>query len=192
MKDKTIETILLKDICIQHRQRQEFINIDKLALSLQSTGQQVPIIVRSLEDSSEWKYFLVDGERRIRALKKLGREKVFALVGYEDIDIAKHREIEFAINVEREDFTWQERARATEEIHKANQQVYGSAVPGHGGGWGQSDTADKLKTSSTAVNQDIKLSKAMILYPELAKAKSRDQALKHLYDKLGQTFNSRV
>lgn len=68
----------LDKIVIQSQVRKTFSEegIDELAKSIESVGQQQPITVR-MEDGN---YVVVSGERRVRAMQKLGRPTIMAIL----------------------------------------------------------------------------------------------------------------
>lgn len=84
--------------------------IKELAESIKSEGLIQPIIVRSLENGKFW---LISGERRLRAFKHLKRIKIPAVIQ----EKGKNDFITSLIeNIQREDLTPTEEARAYKEL----------------------------------------------------------------------------
>ena len=89
-------------------------SISELAESIKKHGLLQPIIV--IKDKKNDKYILVAGERRLRASKKLGKEKIKALiVDYTPEDLREYALIE---NIQREDLNPVEIAISLSELIK--------------------------------------------------------------------------
>jgi site-specific DNA-methyltransferase (adenine-specific) len=86
-------------------------------------------------------------------------------------------------NVCRKDLDWLEAAKLKKEIHLLQVAIHGekkSTAP-DAPGWSKRDTADLLGNKSHAsVVRDIQLADAVQIFPELAKAKNKDDAFKML------------
>ena len=85
---------------------------DDLALSIEKSGQLVPIIVRS----KGGKYEIAEGERRWRCFKQLKRKEIQAVV--KDLNDTEMREIAYISNVQREDLLPWERENAIYDLWK--------------------------------------------------------------------------
>ena len=109
-KDGRLREINIADVLPNPRQPRQVLNGDKLselAGSIKEHGVVQPIVVRPLEDG---KYELIAGERRWRACRELGLEKVPAVIReYDDLEAAAVALIE---NVQRENLNPLEEARA--------------------------------------------------------------------------------
>lgn len=110
---ENISMLSLKDIepdPNQPRKQFDDNSIKELANSIKEKGLLQPIIVRKVED----KYLIIAGERRYRACKLLGMEKIPCVVkavsGAKDI-----LEIQIIENMQREDISQIERAKALQE-----------------------------------------------------------------------------
>ena len=87
----------LKAITIKPRFRTKFIDIDKLAVSIDQLGLIQPIVL----DEND---VLIAGERRLKAHKLLKREEIE--VRYmKDLSELEKKEIELEENIQRESFT---------------------------------------------------------------------------------------
>ena len=72
-------------------------SINELAKSIEKYGLMQPIIVIKEKE----KYILVAGERRVRAFKSLGRNRIKAIIS--DISLSELREYALIENIQRED-----------------------------------------------------------------------------------------
>ena len=156
---------------LHERFREDYGNIEELAVSIQRYGLFHPIIVQ--KSTME----LVAGERRFKAHQMLKLEEVEVRF-LEDVDDLTKREIEIEENLRRKDFTWQEEVKAKSEVNRIKREKYGAAIPGHGGGWGLKDTAQSLGESIGLTSRDVRLAAALEEFPELMKEQSKDKAWK--------------
>lgn len=110
---ENISMLNLKDIepdPNQPRKQFDESSIKELANSIKEKGLLQPIIVRKTED----KYLVIAGERRYRACKLLGMEKIPCVV--KAVNDAKDiLEIQIIENMQREDISQIERAKALQE-----------------------------------------------------------------------------
>ena len=165
--------IELSKIKVTGRFRTKFLDIDKLAASIEEFGLIEPIII----DENN---VLIAGERRYKAHQMLKRTTID--VKYmKDLDETRKKEIEFEENIQRHAFTWQEEVTAKAQLHKLKQKIHGSAIQGHDSkGWGVTDTAMALGESIGTVSTDIQIARGMKVFPELMKEKSKTSAFKKL------------
>jgi ParB family chromosome partitioning protein len=80
--------------------------IDSLAKSIAEVGQLQPIVVQKKNNH----YILIAGERRMRAVKKDGRDKIAAVIFEEEITPKRFRQIQLIENLQRQDLNPLERA----------------------------------------------------------------------------------
>jgi len=85
--------------------------IEELSRTLKSVGLIEPVIVRKLKDGG---YQLISGERRYRACKLAGFKKIPAII--KQLGDAQAMEIAIIENIQREDLTPIEEARAYEQL----------------------------------------------------------------------------
>jgi ParB family chromosome partitioning protein len=99
-----------------YQPRKEFSeeSIEELANSIKKHGLLQPIVV--IKDKNEDRYILVAGERRLRASKKLGKEKIKAIVT--DYTLEDLREYALIENIQREDLNPIEVALSLYELIK--------------------------------------------------------------------------
>jgi hypothetical protein len=91
------DTIPIKDIIIKERHRKEFGDIDTLADNISSVGLLQPVVINENNE-------LIDGQRRILAYQKLGRNEIPCF----KIDLEKVFLGEFSANYYRKDWTTSE------------------------------------------------------------------------------------
>ena len=80
--------------------------IDSLAKSIAEVGQLQPIVVQKKDDH----YILIAGERRMRAVKKDGKEKIAAVIFEQGLTSKRFRQIQLIENLQRQDLNPLERA----------------------------------------------------------------------------------
>lgn len=116
-KDKQIQDIeLTKIIPNSYQPRREFSDesIRELASTLDKEGLLQPIVVREQGD----KYEIIAGERRYRAAKHLGWEKIPAIIN--NMDEAQAASLALIENLQREDLNPIDEAQAYNNLMKLN------------------------------------------------------------------------
>ena len=111
--------------------------IEELARTIHTHGVIQPIVIRKSGDG----YEIIAGERRYRAMKKLGWEEVPAII--RDLDDKETASIALIENLQREELTAIEEAYAYEkllELHGLTQEALAQRL-----GKGQSTVANKLR-----------------------------------------------
>lgn len=86
--------------------------LNELVASIKEKGIVQPILVRKTQDG----YETIAGERRLRAIKMLGINKIPAII--KDVDDASAMELALIENIQREDLNPIEEARAYERLTK--------------------------------------------------------------------------
>jgi len=100
-----------------------------LVESIKETGQQFPIVVRLIPDTTPKQYQIISGFRRVRALNKLGIPEVKAIV--RDLDDEMAYKISFLENEKRKSLTGVDKAHAIARLEylgkkpKEVQEIYG-------------------------------------------------------------------
>lgn len=155
------------------RFREDYGDLDDLKESITEKGVIQPITVR--DSSTEGRYQLLAGGRRLRATLELGLRFIPCLlrVAEEDMVEVDSREIELLENIERKDFTWQERSRLVDCINK----LYTEKT---GGNWSGRKTADLLGRSHGGVNRQLQLASALDAVPVLGECKTEDEAFRKM------------
>ncbi|MBB4826948.1 ParB family chromosome partitioning protein [Sporosarcina luteola] len=112
--------------------------IEELARTIHTHGVIQPIVIRKTEHDG---YEIIAGERRFRAMKKLGWKEVPAIV--RNLDDKETASIALIENLQREELTAIEEAYAYEkllELHSLTQEALAQRL-----GKGQSTIANKLR-----------------------------------------------
>lgn len=164
MAAEKLKQVKISDIKVGERFRVEYGDLSGLAESITAKGLIQPITV-----SPELN--LVAGGRRLAAAKQAGMDKISAIIR-EVTDELDLREVELIENSFREDFTWSERAAVTARIHQLCKDL------------GRPSTiraiAAMVGDEKSTVYMDLQLAEAVKILPDLAKAKTRDEAVKIL------------
>ncbi len=153
-------------------------DMEGLATSILQHGLLEPIIIEYREDGLP---HLVAGLRRLTAHQMNVIPDIFC-IRRDDLDDLKRKEIELEENLMREQMTMPERIKALAQLDRIKRE--------RDPNWTQSMTgivAGKAAPRGQAdVSQAIKLDKAFKLFPELMEAKSVNQALNWLDQKVKQ------
>ncbi|MFN3603700.1 MAG: ParB/RepB/Spo0J family partition protein [Leptonema sp. (in: bacteria)] len=97
----------------QPRKRFHKQDLEELSETIKNVGVIEPIIVNKLDNS---RYILISGERRLRAAKLAGFKKIPAII--KNLDMIRSVEITIIENIQRENLTPIEEARAYEQLMK--------------------------------------------------------------------------
>ena len=182
----------------KHRHRKTFIeqDIQNLSDSIMEHGLfHAPVV---LEDGIS----LVAGERRLRAVKLLTKGKTPFLYNGEAVEVGKIpvvritnrselgvREAELSENIDRVSLSWREKSAAVDELHrlrtaqraeKGEKQTKSDTTAEILGVEGKDDT---IKGKLQDVSKDLIVAQFMS-DPEVAKAKTREDALKIIEKKV--------
>ena len=159
----TLKQVLLKDIKRDTvRYRQEFNNMESLVESIKEKGVLQPVTLTP-------DFHILAGERRIKAAELAGLDKIPALIRKIDGTIDA-REIELMENLERDDFTWQEKAAGLADLDKLYKEKNVD--------WSGRKTAQLVGGSTANVARQLEMARAMNVIPELAENKTFDDAYK--------------
>lgn len=144
------------------RFREDIGDIDELAISILKHGQMEPIIV---DENDE----LIAGFRRLSAAKLNGAQTILA-IRRQDVSELQAREMELEENLIRKQMTWLEHQKAIVELDRLKQA--------NNPGWSQTQTAIAAGLPRQAdVSEAYKLVEMTKMFPEIANAKSKNQAL---------------
>lgn len=120
---KEVVQVELSKIDVGTRIRIDFPNIEELAADISEKGLTYPISVNR-------NYKLIDGERRLRAFRHLGRETIPAIIeDVADEDILDH---EISLNVQRESFNPLEAVTAANKLMEKYRKPIGRPKKGDG------------------------------------------------------------
>jgi ParB/RepB/Spo0J family partition protein len=146
--------------------------VEEIAQSFLIYGQLQPIIVRINPDG---KIELVAGLHRLRA-KQANGDPTIAGVLRDEVDEIFLREIELEENIRRQEMHWKERESAIATLHKLKVQRDPT--------WGLTQTsAIAGNPGKEAVSEALRITNMMALFPEIAKAKNKNQALNWIRQK---------
>jgi len=190
--DTKISQIELRDIALSQievgkRFREDLGNLEALAASINKDGLIQPLAVQKNSESAELPYKLVAGGRRYAALKHLceqkGQKEVISCRFYpEELSELQTRVLEFAENLYRKDFTWQEECNLKEHIQDLQQRIHGvkTSTAKDAPGWTLQDLSDMTGKSKGSLSGDISLAKLMKNAPDIdwGKFKTKNDAQK--------------
>jgi len=183
--------IKISSIAIEERQREDLKDIMLLSKSIEEVGQLVPIIVEKGTNR------LIAGERRIQAMRLLGRDEVDA-VFQEDLTEAMRYKIELMENLMRENLSWDEEVKAIAELARLEQAESGQRKPGRRGEFDQSgaksldDIAKGLGMSKARLSQDLTMANALETFPRLAEEPNKTTAFKRYKRALSSVIASEL
>jgi len=113
MINNSFKEIDLTSIFPDSNQSRKNFNIESLAKSIEKNGV-VPLEV--IEDNGNYK--IIDGERRFRACKLLGLEKVPCIIN--DLDKNKIRERQLVLDFHKKHFSLLEKAKNLRKLKELN------------------------------------------------------------------------
>lgn len=176
------DNLVLDAIDTKDRIRSDMGDIDALATSIQSVGLIQPIILNRQNK-------LIAGERRLRALKKLGLKELLHGVHFiynDEQDSLRLKAMEVEENVKRKQLSWQEEVLAKKRLLTIMQQIHGEARSGPpsksdvvgitSSGFGINKLAALLGESNAQTSKDIELANLVESAPMLARAESKEAA----------------
>lgn len=179
---KELAMILIQSIQVKDRVRSDMGDIDGLCNSIREVGLIQPIVIT--RDS-----VLVAGERRLRAMQRLGvKELIHAktFIYSDEVDDIKLKAIECEENLKRKALSWQEEILAKKRLLELMQSIHGIARPGYPSrsdslgitspGFGINKLASLLGESNAQTSKDIELAGLIEQVPELAKADTKEAA----------------
>ncbi len=153
----------LDDIEIGERFREDLGDLTDLTESIKAKGLIQPITITSNNR-------LLTGHRRLEAARAAGLTSLPTIIR-DVLDELDFREIELFENIHRKDLAWQERARLEQEIFRLKSED---------GGMSQRDVAKATNQSVAGLNRHLQLARGLEIIPELANAKTEQEAWKQL------------
>lgn len=179
-------SLKIEQVIVEERVRKDFGNLDEFANSIREVGLIQPLVI-----SRDFK--LIAGERRLRALKKIGLTELIHAKHFifnDEQDELRRKAIECEENIRRKAFTWQEEILAKKRLFDLMQQIHGKATAGRpstaasfgvtSSGFGVNKLASLLGESNAQTSKDLELANYISLVPELAKADTKEAARKQL------------
>lgn len=178
-----LETSLSIDLVIvESRVRKDMGNLDELCNSISEVGLIQPIVIT--HDN-----VLLAGERRLRALRRLGIQTLLhakQFIYNDEVDDVKLKAIECEENLKRKAFTWQEEILAKKRLLELMQSIHGVAEFSRPSrtdtlgitspGFGINKLAALLGESNAQTSKDIELAGYLESVPELAQAETKEAA----------------
>ena len=121
---KSLQTLMLQTAAVfpdptQHRKKFDEEAEASMAQSWKSVGQLVPIRVWKDGD----KYWVEDGERRLRVAKRLAEKEIAALIVGEGTPDKMKAIRQLIINAQRQDISVVERIRAVTHLDVSREQI---------------------------------------------------------------------
>jgi DNA modification methylase len=182
-----MDKIKISSIEIEKRVRTDMGDIDEMATSIKEHGLIEPIVLT--EPSAEGdKPVLIAGERRLRALKKLGWTELTYGSHFKfmkDLTALQRKAIELEENVKRKQLSWQEELTAKRELFDLMQLIHG--VPtggrpkdGEARGFSMRDLSQMLGQSLGKLSEQIQMAKIVQQVPALGAAKNLAHAQRML------------
>ena len=182
MSDTTLNDLNIDSIFIKDRVRHDLGDIDELCNSIKEVGLIQPIVVtRDLR--------LVAGERRLRALQRLGIKSLIhakTFVFSDEVDDVKLKAAEIEENLKRKQLSWQEEIIAKKRLLEILQSIHGvarSGIPSQSDrlgitsvGFGVNKLASLLGESNAQTSRDLELANLIEQVPELAQADTKEAA----------------
>lgn len=174
-----LKIVPTSSIIFEKRFREDYGNIDQLIESMKKEGIIQPLAVRDNNDNT---YTLLAGGRRMTAALKAKIESLPVRCYPSTLNELEMRSIELMENVCRKDLDWLEAAKLKKEIHLLQTTIHGEKISTSpdAPGWSKRDTANLIGKSHASVIQDMQLADAVAIFPELSKAKNKNEAVKML------------
>lgn len=174
-----LKVVPTSSIIFEKRFREDYGDINQLIESMKKEGVIQPLAVR---DNNDETYTLLAGGRRLTAALKANIESLPVRCYPSTLSELEMRSIELMENVRRKDLDWLEAAKLKKEIHLLQTTIYGEKISTSpdAPGWSKRDTADLIGKSHASIIQDMQLADAVAIFPELAKAKNKNDATKML------------
>ena len=180
--------IPLNQIIFGTRKREDYGDIEDLALSIQQKELINPITVTKQPDGQ---YKLVAGGRRYTACAFLKHKEIACRVYENELTEMELRSIEIEENIKRKDFTFLEECQAKRDLLAIQQEIYGEkkSTSPNAEGVSMRDIAKVLGVSCASLSQDIKLAETVSKFPQIGweKCKTKNEAVK-LQNKIEETF----
>ena len=177
------EKLSIDEVIVGDRVRKDFGNLDELANSIREVGLIQPLVIARQDNK------LIAGERRLRALRKIGvKDLVHAahFIYNDEVDELKIQAMEIEENVKRQNLSWQETIIAKKRLLELMQKIHGVARPGYPSrsdtlgitspGFGINKLAALLGESNAQTSKDIELANLIEQVPQLARAETKEAA----------------
>jgi DNA modification methylase/ParB-like chromosome segregation protein Spo0J len=172
--------VKFEEIDFGDRRREQYDDIEKLAADINANKLFHNLVCDRGENGKP--YHLLAGGRRYCALELLGWTELE--IKYYDAVLTpnQRRIVELHENIFRQDLTWQEEDALRAEIHALSIAEHGekTSTAKDAPGWSIRQTAELMKEDPATISRSLKLAQAAAIIPEIAQAKSRNDAMKLL------------
>ncbi len=163
--------IYIKGIELGDRKRKIYNDIEELADSIvQTKGLINPITVKSTSDENI--FVLLAGGRRLKAHEYLNETEIEANIWPSDITDLELKQVELLENIQRSNLSWEEEVELEREIYELKNPD-GSIKT-------IAETAKTIGKSTSTIQRDLALEKALNVIPALRKCKTKNDAIKSL------------
>ena len=158
--------VLIDDINIEERFREDLGDIDSLAASISKEGLIQPIAICKTP-ASPLPFKLLAGGRRYAALKHLANTKGLKTISCRlypgELSEFQMRMLEYAENLYRKDMTWQEEDRLKRRIFELQQKIHGkkTSTAKNAPGFSLKDMSKMTGNSKGSLSESISLAKMM-------------------------------
>lgn len=160
-------TIPLSQIEVADRFREDYGNLNELALSLSTMGQLQNLVV-CIQENEEFPYRLLAGGRRFKTMtEKLEWTEARALVFERELSVLEMLEVEWEENCRRKDLDWKEDCALKAQIQKLRIEQFGQRTGDMKSGTSIRQTAAELGVSPATMSEDVKLARAVEVVPQL-------------------------
>ncbi len=172
----------IAQVNVGDRVRKDFGDIDELCNSIKSVGLIQPIVLTH-------DLCLIAGERRLRALKRIGVTTLVHashFIWNDEQDELRLKAMEIEENVKRKELSWQEAVTAKKRLLEIMQQIHGTVTSGRpsrsetlgvsSSGFGINKLAALLGESNAQTSKDIELANLIEAVPMLARAETKEAA----------------
>lgn len=168
--------ILISNITIGDRDREEFGDVIGLAKSIRDEGLYNPILVD--KDLN-----LIAGFRRIEAYKLLKKNEIEARL-FDELSAYERRRVFVEEEIlHKKNLTWQEDIKLKQELHALylKDHEHMPRKVREKKPWSQKSTAEVLGIAKNTLSEELRLAKALETFPELLKIKSKSDAIRKMY-----------
>ena len=164
----TIKSVATEKIVVGTSHRKELGDISGLATSIRERGLVYPVVI-------DKDYNLIAGLRRLRAVQKLGMQKIKAHF-YEDLDEFSTIILKIEEQLGKKDLSWPEDVELKLQLHEAYRKEKKNRIR-----WTQTRTAGVLGMPIQTLSQEVRLAAYIRVFPELGELPTKTEAIKQMY-----------
>lgn len=158
--------IPIAHIKIGDRIREDLGDLSSLQISIEVHDQIQPIIVQRIDDEED-RYELIDGERRLQVLKRMGRKEIHCRL-WETLGETDKKEMELELCIKRKSLSYAEEARAVRAIVEAKKKEnMAGGLAKFGSRMRNKDIAESLGMSASQLSRNLTIAKALEDHPQI-------------------------